>query len=71
MGLRDQLQELIEEYEGTCNYLMESDRNWLKENNLCDDFDAEIFECNVCGWWCSTGEESEEPHTCEECYEDE
>ena len=34
-----------------------------------DLLDSELFECSVCGWWCASDEESEEPMVCNECHE--
>lgn len=67
-----QFYSLVEEYRGTCNSLMESDENWLDEQGLLQEFDNEIFECELCGWWCEQSEMSEGmPQVCDDCADEE
>lgn len=76
---RDQIEELIQYLQGTCNSLDEGIVEVLGEDydsmNLSSDnhnqIDNEIFLCETCGWWYELCEESEneDERTCESCAE--
>ena len=66
--------DLVERYQGTCNFLEGKDMSFLEDFNKCGDFDLEIFECTTCGWWCEDGDygfSSSGENVCSECTEEE
>lgn len=69
---RQQFYDLVEHYRGTCNNLAGSeDEVWLEEQGLLEEWDNEIFECEVCGWMCGDDERSfNDDMICTDCEED-
>jgi len=66
--------EIIERYQGTCNSMDDEDRDWLEGNDMCDYFDGELFECEMCGWWYETCEQADDVthmQMCEGCHDEE
>ena len=49
-------ESIIDYYLGSPNELSDEDLNWIKENNLFEKLDEIMFQCDVCGWWCSEDE---------------
>ena len=74
---RENIDELIQYLQGSCNSLDEGiqtilgdyDSTDLSPEN-CDQIDNEIFLCTGCGWWCEVSEMSEEDdeQVCVECH---
>lgn len=64
-------EELAERIIGTCTSCNPCEE--LETEAELAEFDALTFECNVCGWWCSTDELNNEGHQnlCDECQADE
>lgn len=56
---QERLNEIVEQLAGTCGSLP-SVLTPKEENDraLADAIDEQIFECEVCGWWCWRDEES-------------
>jgi len=74
MSTSDIFQKIVEEYQGTCNSLSEDDSDWLEGQDLFDELDQNIFECNCCGWWfeiCEQAESDAGEYICNDCYIDE
>lgn len=59
--------DIIYYYEGSCNSMTEEDREFLETNNLTNDFDELLFECETCGWWCGDDDRSDDDNVCTEC----
>ena len=59
--------ELIASLRGTCKSIYdfhdEHDLS-LEEFQMIDD---EIFNCDVCGWWCEISEMGDEQSVCDDC----
>jgi len=65
------LSEIIDEYQGTCQFLSDSDINWLEEHGQLAAFDEVLFECEVCGWWYEIGEQGDTDQLiCESCFDE-
>lgn len=71
------VQELIDYLQGTTNTLddgMETLYSGMDFEELTeedhDQIDNQIFECEVCGWWCEISEqhEGEENGICDDCF---
>lgn len=64
-------EELAERLIGTCENCNPAEE--LTTDTEMTAFDALAFECNVCGWWCSTEELNNGGHQnlCDECQADE
>lgn len=61
---------IVEELTGTCKDVdaVLGDDEDAMDPVLCATIDAEIFECETCGWWCEWSEESERlPRNCTDC----
>lgn len=39
----------------------------MDDKEFLEELDLRVFECEVCGWWCGSDEESATPMTCDEC----
>lgn len=73
----DQVQEIIETLQGTCDTLGgavgEVCGDDYDENDLSQDqlgvIDNEIFECVECSWWCEISEiaDDEDENICQDC----
>lgn len=63
-------QELAEELIGTCNSCVPDERLETQADVVA--FDALAFECDQCGWWCSTDELNNDGpcNLCDECEPD-
>ncbi len=67
------LEELISRYQGTCNMLLEHHFDWMEKHDLLQEFDQEIFNCHICGWWCEISESAAHESyelICEDCVRD-
>jgi hypothetical protein len=78
--MSERIQEIIEQLNGSCTSLGEAceqrgmDQEELTQTELAE-LDSQIFCCEVCGWWCESGEQSEnELHqhreVCTDCEDD-
>ena len=59
------LNEIIRQYMGTSEMLSTADLDWLGEHGLCEAFDAQIFQCECCGYWCPSEENRDQE--CVDC----
>lgn len=78
---RAQIDELTAHLEGTCESLQwglsgigieTRDALALLDSDTLIEIDAAIFQCDTCGWWYATDEQSasEDEPICEQCADD-
>lgn len=62
-------ERLAEELVGSTHTLTEDERKLLDESNFAETFDGLVFECEACGWWCSTDELNDQSpfRRCDDC----
>lgn len=60
------INEIIEEYLGTCEPLREE---YLNDLELCRQIDELMFKCDCCDWWYEIAE-LENNHICTDCYKE-
>lgn len=74
----EQVRTIIEDLVGTCLTSVSQevmdlglDPDEMTERDW-DAIDSEIFECDICGWWCSTDElnDTDNGMICDNCAED-
>ena len=74
MNIHTKFNEIVEEYQGTCNFLSQEDEQFLEEHDLFQKLDDQIFNCVNCGWWCEIHEEVGSEFTgemiCSDCWDD-
>ena len=70
----DWIDYIIQSLQGTCGSLSEFLNEYLDEGfdeiELCEAIDANIYQCEECGWWVEVSE-TNELGICESCQEDE
>ena len=68
----DYLNDVIEKYRGTCNFISQKDENFLSDYHFHARLDDEIFNCANCGWWCEIYEASdiEGDIVCQDCQDE-
>lgn len=73
---QERCNEIVEELRGTCKSLHEVCTDDELDNKFVTDaIDMELFECEVCGWWCEWSETSQKPElegrfVCDDCEDD-
>lgn len=64
------IQELIDELQGTCSSINDHLPEGMDDNDLTSDdheeIDNQIFLCDTCGWWCESCFQDEDGN-CEDC----
>ena len=71
----DKLEAIVERLEGQClidlEQAMEEEGviHLLDDTDTLQQIDERIFQCEQCGWWCSTDELHDDSNekTCEDC----
>jgi hypothetical protein len=74
---REQISELIDYLQGTCNSLDDGIHAIIGEDFTTLDLssenheqiDGEIFNCDTCNWWYEVSSQSEDGSNCEDCCE--
>lgn len=76
----EQIEQIIQYLQGTCMNTVDSALNELfslSESDLTEEqmehIDQELFNCDVCGWWCESSENAgtDGENVCNDCSEDE
>lgn len=66
-----QIEKLIENLRGTCQNMVTLAEDYdldPSDPEVCELVDAEIFECDCCGWWFERSDESrDKPGCCDDC----
>ncbi len=73
---QDLLDKIIADLRGTCQNLEEVAEYWKAgELSLADlqYIESEVFQCEGCGWWCSTWEQHDTGYgiLCDDCFNEE
>lgn len=65
------INDLITDLNGTCNSIDYYLPDGMSYDDLTDEdfqaIDDELFEFDLCGWWCENSEMAEDDRSCEDC----
>ena len=74
LSMQEALNEIVQDYLGSCDELADSDHDWLDENGLFGAIDDIMFRCESCGWWCEISEQANQEkyleQVCSDCFEE-